>query len=147
MSYTTNTDIQTRLGSALYIQLTDDSGTGSADSAKADDARIAAESEIDSYLATRFRVPLDLSTEPDVQSAIKSAVIDLAIYRLHCRKPPVPADVTRRRIEAIDWLQRIADGDIQLPATLPPADNTALGTLASTSSGARQFTRDTLRDI
>ena len=43
MAYISNTDIPTRLGSAVYVQLTDDAGTGSANTAVVDEARAGAE--------------------------------------------------------------------------------------------------------
>ena len=36
MAYVTNADIEERLGSRTYVQLTDDAGTGSADTDKFD---------------------------------------------------------------------------------------------------------------
>ena len=38
MAYVTNSDIEERLGTAAYVQLTDDAGTGSADTDKVDEA-------------------------------------------------------------------------------------------------------------
>ena len=45
MSYITNVDIEERLGTALYTQLTDDTGTGSADTDVVDSSRDEAEGE------------------------------------------------------------------------------------------------------
>ena len=48
MSYITNSDIELRLGTSRYIQLTDDTGSGSADTNIVDEARQGAEGEVDS---------------------------------------------------------------------------------------------------
>lgn len=146
MAYITNNDIEERLGTLAYVQLTDDGGTGSADLDKVAEARSGAEGEADSYLATRYAVPVDLLAEPQIAAVLKSFVLDIAEYRLHNRRPPVPADVARRRNEAIAWLQRVATGAVQLPATVMRAANAALGTIAETAGPARMFTRDNLED-
>ena len=69
MAYISNEEIETRLGSSVYVQLTDDAGTGSADEAVVDEARAGAEGEVDAYLARRFAVPIDLAALPHVDSS------------------------------------------------------------------------------
>ena len=64
MAYVTNEDIEQRLGSNAYVQLTDDDGDSVADVAVVDEARLGGEGEVDSYLARRFQVPIDLTTNP-----------------------------------------------------------------------------------
>ncbi len=147
MSYVTNSEIQSRLGTQAYIQLTDDTGSGSADTDKVDEARLGAEGEVNSYLATRYAVPVDLADEPDVQAVLKSFVLDLVSYRLHSRRPPVPADIVRRREEAVTWLSRVASGIVQLPSTITLAESTAMGPLPQTAGPARSMTRESLENF
>lgn len=147
MSYVTNSDIQAWLGAPAYIALTDDAGTGSADTAKVDQARLGAEGEVNSYLATRYQVPVDVSVESEVSAVLKNCVLDLAAYRLHSRRPPVPGDVVRRRNEAVEWLTRVASGLVQLPSALPLAENPALGTIGQAAGPRRAMTRDGMRDL
>ena len=147
MAYINNTDITTWMGSATVVQLTDDTGSGAADSARITEARVGAEGEVNSYLATRYAVPVDLTGEPEVSAVLRTFVLDLAAYRLRSRRPPVPADVVRRRDEAIEWLARVASGLVQLPAALAPRGPTALGTVAATGGGARTMTRDALEQL
>ena len=147
MAYINNTDITTWMGSATVVQLTDDTGSGAADSARITEARVGAEGEVNSYLATRYAVPVDLTGEPEVSAVLRTFVLDLAPYRLRSRRPPVPADVVRRRDEAIEWLARVASGLVQLPAALAPRGPTALGTVAATGGGARTMTRDALEQL
>jgi phage gp36-like protein len=147
MSYITNADIETRLGTAAYVELTDDDGTGSADLAKVDEARLGAEGEANSYLATPYAVPVIIASDPEAASVLRTFVLDLAAYRLHCRRPPVPADVVRRREEAVTWLGRVASGVVQLPAATAPRANPALGLVAQTSGPPRALTRESLGDL
>jgi len=147
MSYITNGDIEKRIGTTAYIELTDDAGTGSADSTLVDEARLGAEGEANSYLANRYAVPVDLSEEPEAAAALKTFVLDLAAYRLHSRKPPVPDDFTRRRNEAIRWFERIASGTVHLPTALMPPENAALGTLGQADGPPRKMSRETLDNL
>ena len=147
MGYVTNADIEAWLGTRTYIELTDDAGSGSANAALADRARLGAEGEANSYLATRYRVPIDVSSEPEVESVLKSFILDLASYRLHGRRPPVPVDIVRRREEAVTWFSRVASGIVQLPAALIVTENAALGIVGRTDGPHRLMTRDSLEDV
>jgi len=147
MAYVTNADIEAWLGTQTVVELTDDAGTGSIDTAKLDEARLGAEGEANSYLATRYQVPVDVSSEPEVEAVLKSFILDLVAGRLHSRRPPMPADVVRRREEAVAWLQRVASGMVQLPSALAVRENAALGKLGETAGPKRQMTRDSLEDV
>lgn len=142
MSYITNADIESRLGTLAYIQLTDDSGSGSADATRVQEARLGAEGEANSHLSARYQVPVDLSAHADLAAVLRSFVLDLAEYRLHARRPPIPADIARRRTEAVAWLGAIAAGTIHLPASTPIASDTTRAPLAEIIGPERVFTRE-----
>lgn len=137
MSYITNEDIEHRLGTAAYVQLTDDSGSGIADESQADTARQAAEGEANSHLARRFKVPIDLAAHPELGDVLKGIILDLVEHRLHARRAPVPAGITAKRQSAIDWLEGIAKGWMVLPATVAPEAAVA-GGLSARAIGARR---------
>ena len=147
MSYITNADVETRLGTSVYVQLTDDTGTGSADVAVVDEARLGAEGEANSYLGRRYAVPVDLALHPELGDVLGRFVLDLAAYRLHARRPPVPPDVVRQREAAIAWFERVASGAVTLPALTALAENTATGTVGEVSGDPRVLTRDALKDL
>lgn len=147
MAYLTNADIQALLGTAATIELTDDAGTGSVDSDVVTSARLGAEGEANSYFAARYHVPIDITGESELAAVIRTFVLDLAVYRLHSRKPPVPDDVVRRRQEAINWLIRVADGRAQLPSVALLPDNDAAGLLGEKAGPNRTMTRDSLEDV
>jgi phage gp36-like protein len=127
MSYVSNEDIERRMGTVAYVQLTDDAGTGSADEAVVDAARGEAEGEVDSYLAHRHRVPIDLAAHPELGPVLASATLELVEYRLHARRPPIPEDVVARFRAALEWLARVADGAVVLPSAGALAGNDAVG--------------------
>jgi phage gp36-like protein len=147
MAYVTNTDIEIWMGTATVIELTDDAGTGNIDAAKVTEARLGAEAEADSYLATRYAVPVDVSGEPGAASVLRQFVLDLAAYRLHGRRPPVPEDVARRRSEAAVWLAQVVAGQVHLPAALAVRQNAALGIIGEAAGPKRTMTRESLENI
>lgn len=147
MAYVTNTDIEERLGTAAYVGLTDDAGTGSADLDKIDEARDGAEGEVNSYLGRQYAVPVDLSGYPELAAVLKSFVLDLVEHRLHARRPPVPAEVTLKRQEALAWLRQVAEASVVLPAARVVTESTIRGTAGSATGQRRVFTRDELSEL
>lgn len=144
MPYITNTDIQTRLGASAYVQLTDDAGTGNANEAVVDEARLGAEGQLDAYLARRYAVPIDLTQHAELSGLLRSIALDLAEHRLRLRRPPIPQEATSRRDAAVTWLLQVALGQINLPAVTTPATS-PLGDITPRVTGAeRVFTRDEL---
>lgn len=146
MSYLTNADIEERLGTDAYVQLTDDDGDGIADVGVVDEARLGAEGEVDSYLAHRYQVPIDVAAFSELSGLLASVTLDLVEHRLRARRPPVP-DATVRKWEAtITWLTRVAGGEIELPSlgALPP--NAARGIVAETSGSDRVLSREEMSD-
>lgn len=146
MAYITNADIEERLSTATYIQLTDDDGDGSADVGVVDEARLAAEGEVNSFLARRYGVPIDLTVHADLADVLASISLDLVEHRLRSRRPPVSTDAVRRHAHAIDWLARVADGRIDLPSATLVASSTARGPIGLVGGEDRVLTHDELAD-
>ena len=140
MAYITNADIEARLGSATYVQLTDDS------EGVANEARLGAEGEVDSYLACRYAVPVDVTAHPELAGPLKSLTLDLVEYRLWSRQPPVDDIVVQKQARALTWLKGVAGGTIDLPSatTLPPRPTR--GPLAASSGDNRLLSRDEMSD-
>lgn len=146
MAYITNSDIENRVGSAAYVQLADDDGDNIADVDVVDEVRLAAEGEVNSYLAQRYEVPVDLAVHPELADLLTSITLDLAEYRLHARRPPVGSDVLRKRAHAIELLSRIAEGRAALPAATPIAPNATRGSVSDTTGSLRVLSREELSD-
>lgn len=144
MAYITNADIEERLGSEAYVQLTDDDGDGQANVGVVDEARLGAEGEVSSYLARRYQVPIDLTANTGLADLLASFALDLAEYRLRARRPPVPKDVLNKRDQAVEWLSRVADGSVELPSAAPVAASTTRGTLGATTGDKRLLSREEL---
>ncbi len=92
-------------------------------------------------------MPLDLAAYPELAATLKSFVLDLVEYRLHARRPPIPADIVRKRAEAADWLRKVASGEVSLPSEKAVAENEALGEIGRATGAERVLTRDSLEDL
>lgn len=142
MAYITSSDIEERLGTRSLVQLTDDTGTGTVDADKVEEARLGSEGEVNSYLARRYSVPIDVAAHTELAGLLASITLDIAAFRLHCRRPPVPVEVTDRRDAALQWLGRVACGDVRLPADSELPGNEAEGPTAETTGHRRVLTED-----
>jgi phage gp36-like protein len=142
MGYATLEDVETRLGPAACVQLTDDEGAGSANVARLAEAVAAAEAEIDSRLAGRYAVPVDVSAEVDAAGLLRALTLDLAEHRLYARRPPVPDDVRLKATAAREWLHDILVGRAHLPLSQPTRENAAQGIVAEIFGTPRVFRRD-----
>lgn len=147
MAYVTMTDIERRLGTEKFLGLTDDNGSGAPDSGLVGEVIDGAEGEVNSYLARQYRVPIENADHPELQSLLTSITLDLVEFRLHARRPPVPSTVFAQRNDAVHWLQRVANGDIYLPADKAVAETDIRGTVASADGEPRVFTRDELSGL
>ncbi|GIK17277.1 MAG: hypothetical protein BroJett003_22410 [Planctomycetota bacterium] len=140
MAYITNADIEARLGAAVYVQLTDDDGDGEADAAVVDEIRLAAEGEVNSYLAQRYAAPIDAGAFPELSALLKSVTLDVAEFRCRARRPPVAEDARRLYDSARGWLADVAAGAVQLPSASAVASAVNRGAVAATTGRARVLT-------
>lgn len=124
MSYIVNQDIIDRVGNDAALQLTTDSGSV-INTAVLDEVRLAAEGEANGYLAKRYDVPVDLTTHTDLAGTLKGFVLDIAVYRLASRRPPVSEAWQQGRNNAVKWFEKVSRGEIVLPAAATPASTGA----------------------
>jgi phage gp36-like protein len=116
MPYATQADLLNQLTQAELVQLTDDAGTGSVDSAKVDAALAAASATIDAYAGARYALPLQPSEK------VKQVCIDLAVYELEKRRRRIREATLAARDAALAFLRDLALGRAVLdqPAGVPP---------------------------
>lgn len=128
-------DLVDRFGAAEMAQLTDREHGTTLDNAVAQRAIDDASSEMDSYLASRYRLPLPV--DPPV---LKVVCADIARYRLYEDK--ATEEVTKRADDARAWLKDVAKGYAHLdlgPTEAPAAQP------GSFQANDRVFTRESLR--
>lgn len=113
-AYCTLDDLTARFGLDELKANADRDLDGTVDQAVVDAAIAAATATIDSYIGTRYALPL-----ATVPSAVQKVCEDLARYELHTVEPTKL--VTDKRDQAIAWLKDIAAGRASLDVPAPPA--------------------------
>lgn len=147
MAYVTNEDIERRLGAQTYVQLTDDDGDGNANEDVVNEARAGAEAEVNSYLAQRYAVPIDLDAHPELAPLLLSIVLDLVEFRLRTRRPPMAAEFLALHQRALKWLQDVSAGRIRAPSASGMAPNATEGDSARAIGEERRLTLDELESF
>ena len=109
MAYSSQTDLEDRLTESELRQLADFNGDGVADSDVLARAISDADALIDSYIGTRYSVPLD-----DVPDSIRLRSINIALYFLYLGRQSVTDSVSKQHDHDLKWLQSIAAGSVSL---------------------------------
>jgi len=147
MTYLTIGDLSARLGDGLYARLTDRVAGHTASDAIAQAIVDEAEALANSYLARRFRTPLDLVAHPELADVLRGRVLDLCEY-LAWRGSPFVSDLPGRVLtlfeDARRWFEQIAQGRADLPADRPPAAAESSTSGPQYASPPRSFTHDLL---
>lgn len=110
MPYAVEADVERAAGGEeKLIQLTDYELLGQVNSTRVTEAIDEAESVINSYLETRYEVPL---TDAEVTEIIRRVTAREAVYILkEQREALTPADQTRHE-ERIAWLDEVRRGNV-----------------------------------
>ena len=99
MPYATTEQVTERYGADLILRLTDRDGDGAADAEVLERALADAASEIDTYLAAKYQLPLS-----ETPAVLTRLAVDIAVYRLAVRSRPAdrgaPPALRRRHIPA-----------------------------------------------
>jgi phage gp36-like protein len=146
MTYAVQQDLVDRFGNAEILQLTDRNNTGSVDSAVVTRALTDADATINSYLATRYTLPLS-----SVPTKLVGIASDIARYSLY--DDAATPQVTQRYEDAIQFLKDVSNGvasigidaSSQAPAVAPQVQVQANDRVFSRGS-ASQGTTGTLDD-
>ena len=131
MPYATQTDMETRFGVDELIQRT--SRTGAAiDTDVLSRALADADAEIDSYLATRYALPL-----PSTPAVLVLLACDITRYQLFGDK--VPDSVRQRYEDAVGVLKRLSAGSVQLAGLTPAPAVGGSGNAVAVRTARRLF--------
>lgn len=115
MSYATRAALVKRYGDSEVTSLEDPDNTGVALASVSEEALEDASQEADSYIGTRYTLPL-----PSVPEPVVRCVCDIARFRLYKDKPT--EEVKYRYERTVKWLEQLAAGKVTLnfaPALLP----------------------------
>ncbi|WP_180125669.1 gp436 family protein [Rhodoferax sp. BLA1] len=132
MSYASQADMTERFGETEVAQRTNRIDGLTIDSSVLDRALSDADAEIDSYLATRYALPL-----PSTPLVLVRMACDIARYRLFGEA--VPETVRLRYADAISLLKRMAVGDVQLAGITAVVAAGGSGNAVAVRSTPKQF--------
>jgi phage gp36-like protein len=138
MSYAVAQDMIDRFGQEELVELTDRANTGAIDMTVLARALADADAEINSYLSSRYALPL-----ASVPAELVPKACDLARYFLYDTR--VNERVKDRHDDVIKWLQALAKGLVSLgldPVDVPVPDAAGVQFTAN----ARVFGADLLAD-
>lgn len=111
MSYATPNDALEQLGEAELVALTDRLNTGEVDEDVLNRALRKASGEIDSYIATRYVVPVAVLPVPEI---LVTKCIDIAQYHLCRGGVLLTEDIKEFYHNAIKWLGAVSAGKVSL---------------------------------
>jgi phage gp36-like protein len=135
-NYIDQSDLDVYLTEAALINLTDDDGNGTVDTAIVDECIVAAESEVDSYISKRYTTPIT-GTIPET---VKEWAVQLTTVRIHLRNLPMPPDIWELALVARAQLKLVNDGTLSLDIGTDPPDEPS-DREAQFNSNTRQFNR------
>ena len=142
MAYSTLTDIEETIPTAVVIQLTDDANSGAVDAAKVTDCIAKGDGIIDSYCAVKYSVPFTT-----VPSVIKTLSCDIAIKYLYARRVEEMPNTRQDAYDAaISFLKDVSRGTATLGVDPAPAPSPQ-GSPEVSTPNRRIFTRDKLSDL
>jgi phage gp36-like protein len=136
-AYAISQDMIDRFGEPELVQLTDRSNTGAIDQTVLQRALDDAGDELDTYIGSRYQLPL-----ASVPPVLTRVACDVARYRLF--DDQAPQEVRTRYADAVTLLTRIAGG--QLSLGLPTATPEAASDLPQVNAPGRTLTTDSLAD-
>ena len=107
----------------------------------------AAQGEIDSYLVKRFLVPIDTAVVTGAAEILREKTVDVAVWELAKRRPPVPQHDIDARDRAIAWARDVSKGIADLPDAEVPAPTTTNAPGAEVTSETRQASRTNMAQL
>ena len=137
--YATADQFETQFGVEELLIASDREGDGDTDTDVITSALLTASQEIDSYISTRYSLPL--ASVPDILIRICG---DVAMFRLSTTSHAMTEEKERRYTQAVAWLKDVARGTASL--TLPSSGGSTeqapqdLPEMSSETQ-ARQFSR------
>jgi len=150
MSYATLDELKQRLGTDIYGQLTDRVNGEVADDDVGNAILDGAHGTINGFVARRFLVPVDVSTDTSLAQFLRKHTLNVAEYDAWAEWPfrsEINERVKFNYQETIRVFRDIAAGKAELPgaAAIPSANVT--GPSAIAIGEARIFTKDSMKGL
>lgn len=123
--YATAAQAIARLSLSEAVMLTDRECTGEVDRDRLTAALVSASVEIDSYIGTRYSIPVMIDPVP---LTLVEACIDMAVYRLSRGAVVLTEEVKSIYDRHVRWLKDVAAGKASIGAPSPVAGETPVET-------------------
>ena len=148
-SYATTTELTARYEDSLAAAfITDNEDSGTPDTTVQQESIDYAEGQIHSYLAHRYNVPVDVSSDTALDALLRNWTLDFAMYHLAAtRQGQITAAMQAAHDETVLRLEKIAAGELLLPSASPlttsdlAVPKSTWGTGSSETDSKRLFTR------
>lgn len=134
------------IGTIKAARLTADTGD-TPDDDKVNSAIDEAERELWSYVSIRYAVPVDLTLHPGALEVLRIQTKRLATHILYMLRGTMPPANENDREHAIDWLEALAKGDVNLPTVAAPAATESVGPAVELNYQVRTSGRENLQDL
>lgn len=134
-NYATQSDLEDYFGTDELLVASDRNGDGVPDTGVVTAALTSATEEVDSYLASRYDLPLS-----PVPGVLLHITADIAMYRMSFGHTSMTEEKRQRYEDAIKWLTNLSKG----VTTLGPEEETVTSSDApqkGANNEARLFTR------
>ena len=137
-TYINAAGVRERIGDELAVTLTTDTGINY-DDALIEKAIGDAEGQIEAAVRKRTAAPITAVDHPMTFNLLRGLTLDVAAYRIHLRRPPVPEDWKQRHDAALAFLDKLVKGEVELPDATLTGDKLAWG--------SKEQNAATLRDL
>lgn len=134
--YATQADVAAIYGQDALTVAADRDGDGAADPGVADEALTQASELMDSFIGSKYALPL-----PSVPAVLRQVCVDIALYKLAQRPGSMTEEIKDRNDAAMRWLRDLADGRVTLGIDQSPP---SAGGGIQVVSNPRRMTRDKL---
>lgn len=114
MAYVSSQEIVDRIGQDAAIQLTTDSGDV-VNTALIDAIIEEVEGEIDQVVRRRTAETITEEVYAQTFAMLRGKAVTMTIYRLKLRRDPVGEDWKAANDKAVEWLDKLAKGEVDLP--------------------------------
>lgn len=146
MSYSSQSLIESKIGTVALLEVTDKEGTGTIDTAAVTRKLAAADSYIHSYIMARYSSVIPFSTTPAI---IQDMATDIAVYLLY-KDSQMGANQERKDEfkAATDYLKDVQAGKATIDGvTIQHDDARNTGETLYDSTRTRTFSRESLNGM
>lgn len=145
-NYASNAELKARFEDSTEVaELTDSSPTP--DETVLTAIIAAAEGDLNSRLAKRYKTPVDVSVDTELAATLKYKTLDLAEIYLLRRGDHVSETKDKQDDKVLEWAEMIAKGEWVLPGAVTPISTTSRDPVSQWSGSNRTLSDSSPRVV